>query len=56
MPSRREGGGGLYKDEQYRLERFASIIRWLRIFEQTTPALRATPPNFGGDLENRIWS
>ena len=30
-------------------ERFASIIRWLRIFEQTTPALRATRPNFGGD-------
>ena len=24
--------------------RFASIVRWLRVFEQTTPALRATPP------------
>src|SRR5262249_54902978 len=38
-------GGGLFKDEQYRLIRSASrvSIRWLRIFEQTTPALRACP-------------
>jgi hypothetical protein len=45
MLSRSEGWGGLFKDEQYRLdkEHFASIIRWLRVLEQTTPALRATP-------------
>src|SRR6476646_4526349 len=36
---------GLFKDEQYRLIRSASraSIRWLRVFEQTTPALRACP-------------
>jgi len=46
MPSPSEGWGGLFKDEQYRLKRSASrpFIRWLRIFEQTTPALRASPP------------
>src|SRR5215831_430813 len=45
MPSRSEGWGGLFKDEQYRLIRIASrtSIRWLRVFEQTTPALRACP-------------
>src|SRR5262249_47993832 len=45
MPSRSEGWGGLFKDEQYRLIRSASraSIRWLRDFEQTTPALRAFP-------------
>jgi hypothetical protein len=45
MPSRSEGWGGLFKDEQYRLIRSASrtSIRWLRDFEQTTPALRACP-------------
>jgi hypothetical protein len=45
MPSRSEGWGGLFKDEQYRLIRSASrvSIRWLRVFEQTTPALRAFP-------------
>jgi hypothetical protein len=45
MPSRSEGWGGLFKDEQYRLIRSASraSIRWLRLFEQTTPALRACP-------------
>ena len=57
MPSRSEGWGGaerepdrakqqeLFKDEQYQLIRSASraFIRWLRIFEQTTPALRARP-------------
>jgi hypothetical protein len=37
--------GGLFKDEQYRLKRSASraFIRWLRVFEQTTRALRACP-------------
>src|SRR5262249_2212864 len=45
MPSRSEGWGGLFKDEQYRLIRSASraSIRWLRDLEQTTPALRACP-------------
>ena len=45
MPSRSEGWGGLFKDEQYQLIRSASraFIRSLRIFEQTTPALRARP-------------
>ena len=45
MPSRSEGWGGLFKDEQYRLIRSASraSIRLLRVFEQTTPALRAFP-------------
>jgi hypothetical protein len=45
MPSRSEGWGGLFKDEQYRLIRSASraSIRLLRDFEQTTPALRAFP-------------
>jgi hypothetical protein len=44
MPSHSEGWGGLFKDEQYRLIRSASrtSIRWLRVLEQTTPALRAT--------------
>jgi hypothetical protein len=49
-PSHSEGWGGLFKDEQYRLIRSASrasisraSIRWLRVFEQTTPALRAYP-------------
>ena len=44
MPSRSEGWGGLFKDEQYRLIRSASraSIRWLRIFEQTTR--RFAPP------------
>src|SRR5215471_17590696 len=45
MTSRSEGWGGLFKDEQYRLIRSASRVsrRWLRVFEQTTPALRAFP-------------
>ena len=45
MPSRSEGWGGLFKDEQYRLIRSASraFIRWLRSFEQTTPPLRGFP-------------
>src|SRR5215831_15721249 len=45
MPSHSEGWGGLFKGEQYRLIRSASraSIRWLRVFEQTTPALRACP-------------
>src|SRR5215467_3702256 len=45
MLSHSEGWGGLFKDEQYRLMRSASraSIRWLRVFEQTTPALRACP-------------
>ena len=45
MPSRSEGWGGLFKDEAHRLIRSASraSIRWLRDFEQTTPALRACP-------------
>src|SRR5262249_53214303 len=45
MPSRSEGWGGLFKVEQYRLIRSALrvSIRWLRVFEQTTPALRAFP-------------
>ena len=53
MPSRSEGWGGLFKDEQYRLIRSASrkSIRSLRVFEQTAPpSLReGTPPNSGGD-------
>jgi hypothetical protein len=46
MPSRSEGWGGLFKDEQYRLIRSASraSIRSLRGFEQTTPPLRGSPP------------
>src|SRR5215470_795694 len=57
MLSRSEGWGGaerepdrakhqtLFKDEQYRLIRSASriFIKWLRAFEQTTPALRGFP-------------
>src|SRR5215470_7002510 len=45
MPSRSEGWGGLFKDEQYRLIRSASrpSIRLLRRFEQTTPPLRGCP-------------
>ena len=45
MPSRSEGWGGLFKDEQYRLIRSASrpSIRSLRVFEQTTPPLRGCP-------------
>jgi hypothetical protein len=45
MPSRSEGWGGLFKGEQYRLIMSAlrPSIRWLRVFEQTTPALRALP-------------
>jgi hypothetical protein len=57
MPSRSEGWGGLFKNEQYRLIRSASrvSIRWLRVFGQilmfrpagltlrATPALRAFP-------------
>src|SRR5262249_44304552 len=45
MPSCSEGRGGLFKDEQYRLIRSASriSIRWLGVFEETTPALRAFP-------------
>jgi hypothetical protein len=59
MPSRSEGWGGaerepdrakhqkLFEDEQYRLILITSAsrssIRWLRVFEQTTPALRAFP-------------
>jgi hypothetical protein len=45
MPARSEGWGGLFKVEQYRLIWSAarSSKRWLRIFEQTTPALRACP-------------
>jgi hypothetical protein len=57
MPSRSEGWGGaerepdrakhqrLFKDEQYRLIRIASraFIRWLRIFEQTTPGASRPP-------------
>jgi hypothetical protein len=46
MPSRSEGWGGLFKDEQYRLIRSAlrAFIRSLRSFEQTTPPLRGSPP------------
>src|ERR1700757_306281 len=45
MPSRSEGWGGLFKDEQYRLIRSASraFIRLLRDFEQTTPAAARLP-------------
>ena len=45
MPSRSEGWGGPFKDEQYRLIRSASraSLGWLRIFEQTTPPLRGSP-------------
>jgi hypothetical protein len=45
MPSRSEGWGGLFKDEQYRLIRSASraSIRWLRDFAQTTPGASRPP-------------
>jgi hypothetical protein len=45
MPSRNEGWGGLFKDEQYQLIRSASraFIRSLRIFEQTTPGASRPP-------------
>ena len=58
MPSRSEGWGGLFKDEQYRLIRSASraFVRWLRDFEQIFMfrpiglTLRATPVcTFGAD-------
>ena len=52
MPSRSEGWGGLFKDEQYRLiSALRDHIKWLRIFEQTTPALRACP-----SLLRREWA
>jgi hypothetical protein len=57
MPSRSEGWGGLFKDEQYRLIRSASrkSIRSLRVFEQTAPpSLRkGTPPDSGGEWSTR---
>ena len=55
-PSRSEGWGGLFKDEQYRLIRSASraSIRWLRDFEQTTPALRAFPSLLRRGIVNYI--
>ena len=63
MPSRSEGWGGLFKDDQYRLikVRFANIARSaLRTgFEQTAPpSLReGTPPNLGGEyVELRSFS
>src|SRR5215831_13834203 len=55
MPSRSEGWGGLFKDEQYRLIRSASrmsVRNALRAdFEQTAPpSLReGTPPDSGGE-------
>ena len=56
MPSQSEGWGGAEREPDrakpqntvqrrtvpINKERFAGVIRWLRIFEQTTPALRAT--------------
>ena len=48
MPSRSEGWGGLFKDEQYRLIRSAprAFIRCaLRaVFEQTTPSAPSPQP------------
>src|SRR5262249_2758810 len=57
MPSRSEGWGGLFKDEQYRLiKRFASIIRSLRSFEQTTPPLRIPLLTKEGNVPlNSVW-
>jgi hypothetical protein len=51
VTSRSEGGAVCPKTNSTDELRSASrtSIRWLRIFEQTTPALRATPPNLGGE-------
>jgi hypothetical protein len=58
MPSRSEGWGGLFKDEQYRLIRSASrtSIRWLRNFEQTTPPLRGIPSLLRRGLALGVWA
>jgi hypothetical protein len=49
MPSRSEGWGGLFNDEQYRLIRSAlrAFIRAVSSFEQTTPPVRGSPPYKG---------
>src|SRR5215468_8607630 len=60
MPSRSEGWGGLFKDEQYRLIKNSSrpSIRWLSIINRYCSSLnrpprlcfaKGTPPNSGGE-------
>jgi hypothetical protein len=57
MPSRSESWSGLFKDEQYRLIRSSrTSIRWLRVFEQTTPPLRGFPSLLRrGMAQNRTY-
>ena len=52
-PAQISGGPNWLNTDRFEIEA-RTDIRMLRDVEQTAPALRATPPNLGGDYPNRI--